>query len=277
MKKKVEVVKSDFLVTDLPSNRKELFIDILKNQWRNLILMSFIILVILLPIIILRYYNLVIVTNMINSNEVENIKNNIFNSYIGYSLINSFIIIITGILFGGVLRIYKKLSFNDGFFLVADFIKGIKENFKDFFVIFSFYAFFNLLLEVLCINFLLENNYLYYFFKVINYFILFPIILIWVSLSTIYSDNVMVKLKSAYRLYIRYLFKILLFFILLILPLFLLAISNSYVQLILPIVYSLIYFPYIYLIFILFMNHIFDEQINKKNFPDLVGKGMYHN
>lgn len=277
MKKKVEVVKSDFLVTDLPSNRKELFIDILKNQWRNLILMSFIILVILLPIIILRYYNLVIVTNMINSNEVENIKNNIFNSYIGYSLINSFIIIITGILFGGVLRIYKKLSFNDGFFLAADFIKGIKENFKDFFVIFSFYAFFNLLLEVLCINFLLENNYLYYFFKVINYFILFPIILIWISLSTIYSDNVMVKLKSAYRLYIRYLFKILLFFILLILPLFLLAISNSYVQLILPIVYSLIYFPYIYLIFILFMNHIFDEQINKKNFPDLVGKGMYHN
>lgn len=275
MKKKVNVIKSDFLVTDLPSNRKELFFDILKNQWRNLLLLSLIVMVILLPLVILRYYNMVIITNMLNSNNIENIRNNVFNSYVAYNVINSFLIVICGILFGGVLRIYKKLSYNDGFFLGADFIKGVKENFKDFVVIFSIYAFINFLLEILCVNFLLDNNYLYYFFKVINYFIICPIVLIWVSLSSIYSDKVFVKLKSSYKLYIRYLFKILLVFIILVLPLFFLFIGNSYIQLFLPIGYSILYFPYAYLIFVLFMNYIFDEQINKKNFPDLVGKGMF--
>ena len=80
MKKKVNVIKSDFLVTDLPSNRKELFFDILKNQWRNLLLLSLIVMVILLPLVILRYYNMVIITNMLNSNNIENIRNNVFNS-----------------------------------------------------------------------------------------------------------------------------------------------------------------------------------------------------
>jgi len=275
MKKKVNVIKSDFLVTDLPSNRKELFFDILKNQWRNLLLLSLIVMVILLPLVILRYYNMVIITNMLNSNNIEDIRNNVFNSYVAYNVINSFLIVICGVLFGGVLRIYKKLSYNDGFFLGADFIKGVKENFKDFVVIFSVYAFINFLLEILCVNFLLDNNYLYYFFKVINYFIICPIVLIWVSLSSIYSDKVIVKLKSSYKLYIRYLFKILLVFIILVLPLFFLFIGNSYIQLFLPIGYSILYFPYAYLIFVLFMNYIFDEQINKKNFPDLVGKGMF--
>lgn len=275
MKKKVNVIKSDFLVTDLPSNRKELFFDILKNQWRNLLLLSLIVMVILLPLVILRYYNMVIITNMLNSNNIEDIRNNVFNSYVAYNVINSFLIVICGVLFGGVLRIYKKLSYNDGFFLGADFIKGVKENFKDFVVIFSVYAFINFLLEILCVNFLLDNNYLYYFFKVINYLIICPIVLIWVSLSSIYSDKVMVKLKSSYKLYIRYLFKILLVFIILVLPLFFLFIGNSYIQLFLPIGYSILYFPYAYLIFVLFMNYIFDEQINKKNFPDLVGKGMF--
>ena len=67
----------------------------------------------------------------------------------------------------------------------------------------------------------------------------------------------MVKLKSSYKLYIRYLFKILLVFIILVLPLFFLFIGNSYIQLFLPIGYSILYFPYAYLIFVLFMNYIF--------------------
>lgn len=277
MKKKVEVIKSDFLVTDLPSNRKELFFDIIKNQWRSLLVLALIITVIFIPIIILRYYNMVIITNMVNSSEKENVGNNVFNAYVGFNIINTFVIIMCGIIFGGVLRIYKKLSFNDGFFIGADFIKGIKENFKDCLIIFSVYAIANLILEILCVDFLLNNNYLYYFFKVVNYFIVLPIVLIWVSLSSIYNDKVFIKLKSAYKLYIRYLFKVLACYILLILPLFLLMVGNSYIQLFLPICYFLIYFPIVYLVFILLMNSIFDEQINKKNFPHLVGKGMYRN
>ncbi len=275
MKRKPIVDKKDFLISDLPSNRKELFFDILKNQWRNLFLIAMIILLLSLPIIILRYYNLTIITNMVSNANIENIRNNIFNSYISYNAVNSLLIIVVGVLSGGLLRVYKKICFNEGYFLGADFVKGIKENLKDTLALFFLYAALSFILEVLCVNYLLDNNYLYYFFKVINYFVLLPILLVSLNVSALYSDKIFVKIKTGYKLYIKYFFKIAITVFVLILPLGLLMIGTSYVQLFLPIAYVLIYLPIVYVIFVLVMNSIFDKEINKNNFPELVNKGLY--
>ena len=64
MRKKKQVNKTDFLITDLPSNRGELFFDILKNQWRNILILSLIFLLLFLPLVIARYYNLIIINNI---------------------------------------------------------------------------------------------------------------------------------------------------------------------------------------------------------------------
>ena len=274
MRKKKQVNKNDFLVTDLPSNRKELFFDILKNQWRNLLILSLIFLLLFLPLVISRYYNLIIINDIINSGS-DDAGALVFNFSIGYNFVVFIILIVVGIFYGGIARIYKKLAFNEGFFLGADFVKGIKENFKDFIFFFALYGFLNLIIETLCINFLLENNYLYYFFKVINYATLLPIFGICLSLGSIYTDSVFKKIKVACRIYIKYLFKILLMLAVFILPLALLLINSTSIQLFVPLVYTILYFPLAYLVFILLLNSIFDEVINKKNFPNLVGKGMY--
>lgn len=276
MRKKKQVNKNDFLVTDLPSNRKELFFDILKNQWRNLLILSLIFLLLFLPLVISRYYNLIIINDIINSGS-DDAGALVFNFSIGYNFVVFIILIVVGIFYGGIARIYKKLAFNEGFFLGADFVKGIKENFKDFIFFFALYGFLNLIIETLCINFLLENNYLYYFFKVINYATLLPIFGICLSLGSIYTDSVFKKIKVACRIYIKYLFKILLMLAVFILPLALLLINSTSIQLFVPFVYTILYFPLAYLVFILLLNSIFDEVINKKNFPNLVGKGMYRN
>lgn len=274
MRKKKQVNKNDFLVTDLPSNRKELFFDILKNQWRNLLILSLIFLLLFLPLVISRYYNLIIINDIINSGS-DDAGALVFNFSIGYNFVVFIILIVVGIFYGGIARIYKKLAFNEGFFLGADFVKGIKENFKDFIFFFALYGFLNLIIETLCINFLLENNYLYYFFKVINYATLLPIFGICLSLGSIYTDSVFKKIRVACRIYIKYLFKILLMLAVFILPLALLLINSTSIQLFVPLVYTILYFPLAYLVFILLLNSIFDEVINKKNFPNLVGKGMY--
>ena len=274
MRKKKQVNKNDFLVTDLPSNRKELFFDILKNQWRNLLILSLIFLLLFLPLVISRYYNLIIINDIINSGS-DDAGALVFNFSIGYNFVVFIILIVVGIFYGGIARIYKKLAFNEGFFLGADFVKGIKENFKDFIFFFALYGFLNLIIETLCINFLLENNYLYYFFKVINYATLLPIFGICLSLGSIYTDSVFKKIRVACRIYIKYLFKILLMLAVFILPLALLLINSTSIQLFVPLVYTILYFPLAYLVFVLLLNSIFDEVINKKNFPNLVGKGMY--
>lgn len=274
MRKKKQVNKNDFLVTDLPSNRKELFFDILKNQWRNLLILSLIFLLLFLPLVISRYYNLIIINDIINSGS-DDAGALVFNFSIGYNFVVFIILIVVGIFYGGIARIYKKLAFNEGFFLGADFVKGIKENFKDYTFFFALYGLLNLIIETLCINFLLENNYQYYFFKVINYATLLPIFGICLSLGSIYTDSVFKKIRVACRIYIKYLFKILLMLAVFILPLALLLINSTSIQLFVPLVYTILYFPLAYLVFVLLLNSIFDEVINKKNFPNLVGKGMY--
>ena len=116
---------------------------------------------------------------------------------------------------------------------------------------------------------------MYYFFKVINYATLLPIFGICLSLGSIYTDKVFVKLKVACKIYVKYLFKIFLMVIIFILPLSLLLINSSSIQLFVPLGYSILYFPIVYLLFVIFLNGLFDDVINKKNFPDLVGRGMY--
>lgn len=273
--KKTDVKKNDFLVSDLPKNRYQLFFDILKNQWRTLLLLAVIILLLFLPIILLRFFNMVMINSLINNGDSINMKSEVFNTFVGYSFINFIVVVVVGVLFGGVARIYKKLAFNEGFFLGADFIRGIKENFKDYLWLFLIYGFLNMLLEILCMNYMLDNNYLYYFFKVLNYTTLLPILGVSMSVCALYSDSFIIKIKSSIRIYIKNLFKILLAVIIILIPLVLLFINSSIFQLFAPIVYSFIYFPFAYLIFVLILNSVFDKDINEKNFPDLVGKGMY--
>ena len=125
--KKTHVNNTDFLASDLPKNRKELFFDVLKNQWRNLLILALIIFVMFLPFVVLRYYNLIIINNLISGSS-EDLANEVFNSSFVYNFVVFLLMIIIGIFFGGVGRIYKKLAYNEGFFIGADFIKGIKEN-----------------------------------------------------------------------------------------------------------------------------------------------------
>lgn len=270
--KKVKVSKTDFLISDLPKNRKELFFDIIKNQWRILLLVALIVFVIFLPFILLRYYNLIII------NELSNQKNNndIFNAYVAYNLINFFVIYLMGILFGGVQRIYKKLCYNEGLFIGADFIKGIKENFKDFSVLFLIYGALYFLLEVLYMNYLIEGSSLYYLFKVVNYGIFLPLLVICLCLSAIYTDPILRKIKASCKIYFKYFPKIILVLLIGIFPLGLLFIGKTFVQLLIPMVYCLLYLPLFYVIVCLIMNNFFDKEINEKNFPNLYGKGMYN-
>lgn len=273
MKKNKKVVK-DFTLSDLPSNRKELYFDILKNQWRSLIILAFIILVIFVPFIIFRYYNLLSLNNILKENS-ETMFHQIKIASLTSNAINILLIMFVGIFFSGIARIYKKLAYNDGFFLGADFLKGIKENIKDFIVLFMLYGIVNFMLESLATNYLVDNSFLYYVFKILNYAMFVPVLVISVCISSIYNDPVLKKIILSFIIYFKYLPKILLTTIVALFPLLLLLIPSTTIQLFFPMGYCLIYLPLAYLLFVIVMNSIFDKEINNKKFPHLVNKGMY--
>ena len=108
--KKRKSINTDFLLSDLPKNRYELFWDILKNQWRSVVIISLLLLVIFLPLIMFRYYNLLTLNNLLTSSEkLDNDK--IINSQIGYYSLSIIVFLLMGICFGGIARLYKKMSF----------------------------------------------------------------------------------------------------------------------------------------------------------------------
>lgn len=273
--KKVKKIVKDFTIADLPVNRKELFFDILKTQWNSLLIIAFIMMLSFLPFIIYRYYNLLTINNIIVKKE-ETMLLQIKQAYFIYNSFNILTILFVGIVFSGLSRLYKKLAFNEGFFLIADFFKGIKENIKDFLILFLIYGIINFILESLAINYLISNSFLCYVFKIINYLIFIPILFICVCMSAIYNDSIFKKVSLSFIIYFKYLPKVILVSIICVLPLFLLLIPTTTIQLLLPIFYCLIYLPISYLLFVIVMNSIFDDEINKKSFPSLVKKGMYN-
>ena len=123
---------------------------------------------------------------------------------------------------------------------------------------------------------LAENSVIWtYFLMIIKYLILVPILAVCMCLSSIYTDKLTKKIKVSFRLYFKFFPKIMLALLAFALPLCLLFVANTAIQLFIPMLYSLVYLPIAYLGFVIFMNYIFDKEINEKNFPDLVGKGMW--
>lgn len=270
-KEKVKYSSSDFLVTDLPNNRKDLFFDILKNQWRNLLLISFLLFVSLLPLIIVRYSNLMNLSKIIAENKMELY----YSRLVTYNVIRVLLYLLIGIVFSGLGRIYKKLSFNDGFFLGADLLKGMKENVKEFSILFISFGIVTLIFDLSAIELAKNSAVWSYLLYIIKYVIVVPVLAITMCLSSIYTDKLFKKIVVSFKLYFKYLPKILLALLLIGFPLLLILISSPSIQLFIPMLYTLVYLPIAYLAFVIFMNSIFDKEINEKNFPDLVGKGMY--
>ncbi len=265
---------TDFLISDLPKNRFELFWDILKNQWRTIIIIGLIFLIVFLPMIIVRYYNMLVLNDfLIASDEVNDAK--LISLQMSYYLLFIGLLWFIGICLGGIARIYKKMTFNEGYFLGADYFKGLKENSKEFTIIFIIYGLINFILEMVSLSFLLENSFMYYLFKLINYGLFTPLLFIAISLCALYTDGVLKKIKSSFYLYIKHLPLCLLIAVIIELPLLLLMIPQTFIQLLVPIIYVLGYLPVAYLISQIILYHIFDVEINRVSFPELVEKGMY--
>lgn len=269
MKKK----KGDYLQGDLPRNRFFQFFDILKNEWLSLVVYGLLFLLSALPFIIYRYVHLKNVS-AIASSGAEDAYATIVSSYLLYLLICLPLFLLMGVALSGILRVYKRIGWGKGYFRAADCLEGIKENaVSTLCMTFCFWLAYALLTyagvygaEV--------SSWVYWFSIAIKGLIVFPFFLFALYVFAVYRDSVSSRLMAAVVVFLKRSPSIILGSFLLEAPLLLLFLSSSYIQLLVPIAYALIYFPLGYLALILLYNRALDREINKTSFPELVDLGL---
>lgn len=272
MKKRLRKYSTtDYTINDLPKTRFDLFKDIIKNNYSFILLLGLICLLISLPLIINRYINLYTLSIAAeNNNYFEVLK----SSTITKDALDIPFLVIIGIGLSGIYKIINKFTYNEGFLFKLTFVKGLKDNIKDFISIFLIYSLLKFLLDYLGVSYIESNSFIYYLLKVVLYVIITPILFIELKVCSTYNDNVFKKIWVSIILYIKNLFFILFIYLILIAPLFLLFINITYIQLFVPIVYAMFYIPIGIICFVNFMNNILDKDINEANFKELVNKGL---
>ncbi len=274
MRKRKNQSSQDFQISQLPRNRWQLFWDILKHNGSQMVVICLVFLLFMAPITIFRYYHLISVGGILSSGS-ENVNGEIQVAYLIYDLICIPIFLLMSLLLSGLSRIYKRMSFLDGYFLGADFFQGIKENWLDFLLLGLLYGILNLAMDYLGMCFLFSQSFVYYLMKILTYLFLLPWVLISGCASSIYSDPFLEKLFTSLVLYLKHFPRVLLSVLVLEAPMYFLPFSYPAVQLFLPLGYGLLYLPFAFLGFVLSTNHIFDKEINQFHFPELVNKGLY--
>ena len=277
-RKEKHVTDSD-AIRSLPTTRKEVFFDLLKNRKMYLFALSCFTFMFFIPLAVdLFYFNFLEMAAI--ATNPDNLEKVLF-SLIFYSMLIMLPCMVIGFIgLSGAFYVAKKLVWQESTSLANDFFTGIKENWKHGFIngaIFSIFLF----------GLIVGGSYLLVMSPttpiwcgvgigaLILVFILFGIVnALTFTQDVYYSNSYGVTMKNAFcflgllnwRVFLLFIFTTGLVvglgcinFVTLAVGLFLFAILNSVVI----ILYTL-------------MSHsVFDKYINKEYYPDMVDKGLY--
>ena len=253
---------------NLPSTRAQLFFDVIKQRWRTLILIGLILFLFALPMIACLFLRDYFVGVALLNEEDPTLGLALI--YCGFSLC----ILILAIGISGVSKIYLHLSYEEGFDFKEDFKIGVKQNIKTNIIATLIYAI--ILYMVLFINISVSSPFIKYAPLGMCQGIVFPILMVIIASNSIYDWKFKDSLRNGGIIYIRYFLFILIFsFLLFGLYLLLLLRLNIILKYAIFAVVFIIIEPFIILGFVIFMNHCFDEGINKNNYPTLYRKGLF--
>ena len=275
-KRKERHITDNEAIRTLPHSRKEVFFDLLSHRKMNLFALSCLTFVFFIPLAVDLFF-----FNYLEVVAISNEKYDYLFSLIFYSMLIMVPCMVIGFLgFGGAFQVAKKMVWQEGIVLNADFFQGVKENAK--------HSIMNgLIFGVLLFGLIVGGSYLLIFMQsnailcgvgigaLIVLFLFFGMsISLFYTQDVYYSNKYIDNLKN----YLRFLgltnWKTFVLFLLstgslvalcslnmitLGIGLFLFAILNSVVI----ILYTLI------------AHAAFDKYINAEHYPDMVGKGLY--
>lgn len=281
--KPIKHAEKDCTIDSLPHSRFQAFFDILKYQWRKMVVCSLILFACAIPLILVFYIEIKGIAYYIGqlSEELidkETYLSGIFSTlnYSNLFLVAAFSIFAFGI--GVVHRVYVKLCWQKGILFSDELREGLKQNSLQDVVVALFFAIL-LFLAGLVYGITLITDTNLSILVIILYaavvFIFLPIIFIFFEMNTIYKDKFKIKIKNSFLIYSRTLPCAILWLIIFLAPFALLFIGTDLAILITLTCYFLIYFPLCFLALNLFLLKIFDRYINARFYPEIVDLGIW--
>ncbi len=272
---KNKVANKDFQMSQLPKTRREQFFDLLKNRWGLLFKIGFILLLAFLPILAAMIYKDSMII-YINSNGYEDVRERLFSVYLIYSAFILISFLIFFIVLSGLMKIIKELIYGDPVFFKEDFVEGLKENWKAFAFTATIISIFEIV-DVM-ISFAFPNQLLIQIIPAaINFVLVFPLCFVALFISSVYVNKISVVLKSAIIIYFTKFPIVLLCYIFTFGIMLLKYIALVYIKYSLLLVLVFVILPISILMSFEAHMHIFDESINKEQYPDYYKKGLLNN
>ncbi len=136
MMRKYKIAEQSYTQSMLPQTRKAVFFDVVKLQWRSLLILGMILLAFALPEILLNLardsYAIALYTAVEKGTDVERVQAG-YMIMVGDVLKNFIQIIgfaIYGVGLAGVMRVLRQYAWGENIHIPTDFGRGIKDNWK---------------------------------------------------------------------------------------------------------------------------------------------------
>ena len=276
--------KREYTREMLPHTRREVFFDVVKLQWKSLFGLGVVLCVVALPLLFC-YIAEQVYSSMIldQANNIENTEKymTVVNEINGLSNFFAFVEIpiwaLIGIAVAGVHRIVRQYAYEECVKFSYDFSKGVKQNARQVVLLFVLYAAVAAISDFAYdLNILTEGV-----MKIISavpmallIFLFTPIAATMLVLIPVYSNSFRKNFMWAFYVFAIKPFKILIACFCAVSVLILALIPHFYIALIGRVI-GILLLPFAMLGFYLAMFDILDELINKENYPEIVGKGMF--
>lgn len=268
----------DFTADNLPSTRKEVFFDRLKLHFGKLLKIGLICFLFALPLFVIGLLKDVGIASVYAEYESGSITLEQAHIYVAtaeniYNLLSIVAYLILSIGVAGCMQIIKRLAWIEPIFFRQDFKDGIKSNWRGYIGIFALFGIF-MFLANLSLNYF--DNFIISVLPIgVLLAVFLPTALLMLSQNCIYNVTFSENLRNSFALYLKTVPTTLFSMVLMALPTLFLMISNIIVKYALLSVSVIFLLPLAMLFWFLYSCYVFDKNINSKQFPELINKGLH--
>lgn len=275
---KQKAATKDFNIADLPSNRKEVFFDCLKNRYKYFMYCGFVIFLCTIPLLIIYFLKTLDLGSLLIQLNDERITVAEYNmAKLSHTLIFDGLIILSSLIISiaisGITRVIRQIGWEEPIFFLRDFGDGIKMNYKYIFVHLFILSIIYLIAD-LSLNIKTGLVLFQYIPIVIFIFIAIPTCLFSIAQTNIYNISLFKSIGNSLLFMFKALPGCIIFSLIISLIAFIRYIPNIMILLMILSLLIIFVFPLYYFGWFLYSSYIFDKFFNIDFYPELIDKGI---
>lgn len=282
-KRKPKVAKIDFTEASLPHSRRDVFRDVLKNRWKDLLKLGALLLLFSLPLLVFGAVGEINAANIYaeyknGAISAETCASEVAASNGAFALIKIIGYLIFSVGIAGSARVLRQIIWDEPLFFFEDFKDGIKIYGGQFALAMFLYG----LCAYTAVFFSSATNGILYAIALeLGVFILLPAMFFWLSERTVYASRIGENIRNGFMFYVRTLFKSIGMLLLAFLPFILeyvlefFGLYNFIFKYSYLLICTFLFLPLGIMLWLLYTYSVFDKYINAELFPEILHKGFY--